>query len=98
MTNSCPQTVLAQFGVLVDGEKLHHTNILRWPRGWREDIRGRPVDQLGAKMSLSADAEIVEVRLELGDAVASGVDGNQAGSIVIELEMLGTKMSWGSHI
>ena len=47
MTNSSPQAVLAQFGVLVDGEKLHHTKVLRWPRGWREDICGRPVDELG---------------------------------------------------
>ena len=91
MTNSSPQAVLAQFGVLVDGEKLHHTKVLHWPRGWREDICGRPVDELGAKLSLAADTIIVEVGLELGDTMGSGVDGNEAGRIVVvpEPEMLG---------
>jgi len=32
---------------------------------------------------LAADAEIVEVRLKLGDTMASGVDENESGSIVV---------------
>ena len=68
--------------MLVDGEELHHTKVLRWPRRWREDIRRRPVDQLWPGLSIAAEAVVVEMSLEFGNAVDRGVDRSQAGSVV----------------
>ena len=35
---SLPVVVLAEFGMLVDGEELHLANVLRRSGRWREDI------------------------------------------------------------
>jgi hypothetical protein len=70
-TNSSPQIVLAKFVVLVDWLKPHETRILLWPRRRRENILGRPEDQLGTPTSGTPDTEIVKVGLELGDIVAT---------------------------
>ena len=78
-TNSSPQIVLAKFVVLVDWPKPHETKILLWPRGRCEDILGRPENQLGTPASATPDTEIVKVGLELGDIVARGLDGRNAG-------------------
>jgi hypothetical protein len=76
--------------MLVDGEELHRTKVLRWPRRWREDIRRRPVDQLWPGLSIAAEAVVVEISLNFGNAVARGVDPSQAGGVVAvpKLEML----------
>jgi hypothetical protein len=78
-TNSSPQIVLAKFVVLVDWPKPHETRILLWPGGRCEDILGCPEDQLGTPASGTSDTEIVKVGLELGDIVARGLDGRNAG-------------------
>jgi hypothetical protein len=76
--------------MLVDGEELHLTKVLCWPRRWREDIRRRPVDQFWPGLSVTAEAVVVEISLEFGNAMTRGVDPSQAGSVIAvpELEML----------
>ena len=84
-TSSSPhwQIVLSKFVVLVDWQKLRETTILLSPRGRCEDILGRPEDQLRTPASGTPDPEIVKVGLELGDIVARGLDGRNAGGGVL---------------
>jgi hypothetical protein len=86
-TNSSPQIVLAKFVVLVDWPKPHATRILLWPHC--EDILGRPEDQLGTSAAVTPDTEIVKVGLELGDIVGRGLDGRNAGGVLLETAGVG---------
>ncbi len=74
----------------MDGEELHHTKVLRRPGRGREDILRRPVNQLWSGLSGAAEAMIIKMGPELGDAVGRGVDPSQAGGVVVlpELETL----------
>ena len=67
LTNSCPKVVLAQSVVVVDAKKLHNARVVLWPSRRRKDIRRRPEDELGAKVSVAAETEVIKVLLELGD-------------------------------
>jgi hypothetical protein len=69
LTNSCPKVVLAQFVVVVDAKKLHNASVVLWPSRRRKDICRRPEDELGAKVSIAAETEVIKALLELGDFV-----------------------------
>jgi len=88
-TSSSPQITLSKFVVLVDWQKPHETTILLSPRGRCEDILGRPEDQLRTPASGTPDTEIVKVGLELGDIVARGLDGRNAGGVLPETAVVG---------
>ena len=76
----------------VDVENLHDANILRWPRRWREDILGRPVDELGGPPPIAAEAVVIEMSFELRDDIAGGLHGSLAGGVVVpELETRGLR-------
>jgi hypothetical protein len=69
LTISCPKVVLAQFVVVVDAKKLHNARVVLRPSRRRKDIRRRSEDELGAKVSVAAETEVIKVLLELGDFV-----------------------------
>ena len=69
LTNSCPKVVLAQFVVVVDAKKLHDAGVVLWPSRRRKDICRRPEDELGAKVSVAAETEVIKVLLEFWDFV-----------------------------
>lgn len=76
--------------MVVDAKKLHNARVVLWPSRRRKDIRRRPEDELGAKVSVTTEAEVIKVLLELGDFVL-GLDGSHAGEIVVlpEIDTLG---------
>jgi hypothetical protein len=88
-TDSSPQIVLAKFVMLIDWQKLHDTKVLLWPRGWCEDILGRPEYQLRTTVSGTTDTEIVKVSLELADIMGRGIDGRNAGGGEVVLPEIG---------
>lgn len=81
-TNSGPQVVLAQLGVVVDLKKPYRARVVLWP-----GILRSPVDELGAKATVAADIEVIEMLLELGDVVYGGRDGSITGGIVLLEEL-----------
>ena len=56
-----------------------------WPSKRRKVIRRRPEDELGAKVSVAAESEVIKVLLELGDFVR-GLDRSHARGIIVLLE------------
>ena len=68
LAHSCPEVILFQFGVLVDGEKLNLMRLLSRLSRDHELLRGGPKDQFGTKASVTADAVMVQIGLELRTA------------------------------
>ena len=68
--------------MLVDGEKLNLTRLLSRLSGDHELLRGGPKDQFGTKASVTADAVIVQIGLELRNSMGGGVR-RHAGRVVL---------------
>ena len=66
----------------MDAKKLHNANVMVWSSKRGKDIRRRPEDELGAKVSVATESEVIKVLLELGDFVR-GLDRSHAGGTIV---------------
>jgi hypothetical protein len=69
--------------VVVDLKKPYRARVVLWPGRRRKCILRSPVDELGAKATVAADIEVIEMLLELGDVVYGGRDGSITRVIVV---------------
>jgi hypothetical protein len=74
--------------VVIDLETPHRARVVLWPGRRRKCILRSPVDELGAKATIAADIEVIEMLLELWDVMYGGCDGGITGGIVVLEELV----------
>ena len=62
--------------MVVDAKELHNARAMPvlWPSKRRKVICRRPEDELGAKVSVAAESEVIKVLLEIGDFVRDSTE------------------------